>query len=63
MVVELTMQPGASVARIVRDHGVDANQVFTWLRCTRRDSWLLVCQRPLANSCRSWWRPPPIKPQ
>src|SRR5471032_1432778 len=32
MVVELAMQPGASVARIARDHGVNANQVFSWRR-------------------------------
>lgn len=32
MVVELAMQPGASVARVARDHGVNANQVFTWRR-------------------------------
>jgi len=28
--VELTLQPGASVARLAREHGVNANQVFTW---------------------------------
>lgn len=32
MVVELAMQPDASVARVARDHGVNANQVFTWRR-------------------------------
>lgn len=32
MVVELATQPGASVARVARDHGVNANQVFTWRR-------------------------------
>lgn len=31
-VVELAMQPGASVARVARDHGINANQVFTWRR-------------------------------
>lgn len=31
-VVGLAMQPGASVARVARDHGVNANQVFTWRR-------------------------------
>lgn len=30
--VELASQPGASVARIAREHGVNANQVFTWRR-------------------------------
>ena len=32
MVVWLAMHPGASVARVARDHGVNANQVFTWRR-------------------------------
>lgn len=30
--VELSLQPGASVARIAREHGVNANQVFSWRR-------------------------------
>jgi len=30
--VALSLQPGASVARIARDHGVNANQVFSWRR-------------------------------
>jgi transposase len=28
--VALTVEPGASVARIAREHGVNANQVFSW---------------------------------
>lgn len=31
-VVALSLQPGASVARIAREHGVNANQVFSWRR-------------------------------
>src|SRR5580692_7419763 len=31
-VVEQTLAPGASVARVARDHGVNANQVFHWRR-------------------------------
>jgi transposase len=27
-IVELAMQPGASVARVAREHGVNANMVF-----------------------------------
>ncbi len=30
--VALSVEPGASVARIARDHGVNANQVFSWRR-------------------------------
>jgi transposase len=31
-IVEETLQAGASVARVARAHGVNANQVFTWRR-------------------------------
>jgi transposase len=31
-VVEETLQPGASVARVALAHGVNANQVFAWRR-------------------------------
>ena len=34
-IVEETMQPGASVAKVARAHGVNANQVFAW----RRQYW------------------------
>ncbi len=29
-IVQETMAPGASVARVARAHGVNANQVFDW---------------------------------
>lgn len=29
-VVERTLRPGASVARIAREHGINANQTFLW---------------------------------
>jgi transposase len=31
-IVEETLAPGASVARVARAHGVNANQVFGWRR-------------------------------
>jgi transposase len=31
-IVQLTLQPGASVAEVARAHGVNANQVFKWRR-------------------------------
>jgi len=31
-IVQLTMEPGASVAEVARAHGVNANQVFKWRR-------------------------------
>lgn len=30
--MEETLSPGASVARVARGHGVNANQVFSWRR-------------------------------
>jgi transposase len=33
--VEQTLQPGASVAHIAREHGVNANQVFGWRKLHR----------------------------
>jgi transposase len=35
-IVQLTMDPGASVAEIARAHGVNANQVFKWRRAFER---------------------------
>jgi transposase len=34
-IVEETLQPGASVAKVARAHGVNANQVFGWRRLYR----------------------------
>ncbi|MFS2004139.1 IS66-like element accessory protein TnpA [Duganella sp. CT11-25] len=34
--VALSLEPGASVARIAREHGVNANQVFSWRRLYRQ---------------------------
>jgi len=35
-IVQLTMEPGASVAEVARDHGVNSNQVFKWRRAWER---------------------------
>ncbi len=35
-IVQLTMEPGVSVAEIARSHGVNANQVFKWRRLFER---------------------------
>src|SRR6202161_1664536 len=35
-VVEETLPPGASVARVARAHGINANQVFHWRRLYQR---------------------------
>ena len=35
-IVELTMEPGASMAEVARCYGVNANQVFKWRRASER---------------------------
>jgi transposase len=35
-IVELTLQPGASVAQVARANGVNANQLFGWRRAFER---------------------------
>lgn len=35
-IVEETLQPGASVARVAQAHGVNANQVFGWRQLYRQ---------------------------
>ena len=39
--IELTLLPGASVARVAQAEGVNANQVFWWRRAYRNDELLL----------------------
>ncbi len=35
-IVQLTMEPGASVALVARAHGLNANQLFKWRRAFER---------------------------
>jgi transposase len=46
--VEQTLLPGASVARIAREHGVNANQVFSW-RKLHREGLLGAQGKAVAN--------------
>ncbi len=46
--VEQTLLPGVSVARIAREHGVNANQVFSW-RKLHREGLLGEEGRAVAN--------------
>jgi hypothetical protein len=39
-IVNLTLEPGASVALVVRVHGLNANQVFKWRRAFERSPLL-----------------------
>jgi transposase len=41
--VQLTLEPGASVAEVARAHGVNANQVFTWRRAFERGELVESC--------------------
>jgi transposase len=42
-IVQLTLQPGASVAEVARAHGVNANQVFKWRRAFERGELVEPC--------------------
>lgn len=47
-IVEATQVPGASIARVAREHGVNANQVFQW-RYESRKGTLTTSKRPKAE--------------
>jgi hypothetical protein len=57
-IVEETLQPGASVARVARQHGINTNQFFLWRKAYRKacspNRGPRYCQLP---SRRRW---PPI---
>jgi transposase len=42
-IVQLTLEPGASVAEVARAHGVNANQVFKWRREFERGELTDAC--------------------
>ena len=44
-IVEATFVPGASIARVAREHGVNANQVFQWRHEYRKGALLGVRQQ------------------
>ena len=56
-VVEETLAPGASVARVARAHGINANQVFHWRRLYQRGLLGGKVRRPVGllpvNVCES----------
>lgn len=47
-IVELTLEPGASVARIAQAEGVNANQVFQWRRAYRSGGLIFRGERTTA---------------
>jgi transposase len=46
-IVELTLAPGASIARVARENGVNANQVFQWRYEHRRGTGWAAKQPPV----------------
>jgi transposase len=44
-IVEATLIPGASISRVAREHGVNANQVFQWRHEYRKQTCWAVEQR------------------
>ena len=47
-IIAKTLEPGASVAEVAREHGVNANQVFNWRRKYRRGQMVKVNPNLLA---------------
>ena len=52
-IVQLTLEPGASVAEVARAHGVNANQVFKWRRAFERGELSEACSALLPVSVSS----------
>jgi transposase len=48
LVVEQSLQPGASVARLAREHGINANQVFSWRKLFQEGRLAVDEASPLA---------------
>ena len=51
-VVELSLQAGVSVAALAREHGINANQVFSWRKAYREGELVEVETALLAVSVR-----------
>ncbi len=49
---ELSLLPGACVAELAREHGVNDNLVFNWRNLHRQDCWTLPSE---PHSFRSPW--------
>ena len=56
-IVQLTLEPGASVAEVARAHGVNANQVFKWRRAFERGELNEPCSALLPISVASLSEP------
>ena len=69
-IVELTLEPGASVALVARAHGVNANQVFKWRRAFDRGELVepgtvstALLPVTVSASCEAVTRETPAQPQ
>ena len=58
-IVQLTLEPGASVAEVARAQGVNANQVFKWRRTFERGELNEPCSALLPISVTSLSEPEP----
>jgi transposase len=56
-IVQLTMEPGASVAEVARAYGVNANQVFKWRRAFERGELIESCSALLPVTVSSSSKP------
>lgn len=56
-IVQLTMEPGASVAEVARAYGLNANQVFKWRRAFERGELTEPCAALLPVTVLSPSRP------
>ncbi len=57
--MQLTLEPGSSVAEVARAHGVNANQVFKWRRALERGELSERCSALLPIAVASIGEPEP----
>jgi transposase len=69
-IVELTLQPGASVSQVAQVNGVNANQVFKWRRAFERGELAELSSKSTAllpvtvsARCEAVTQEPPAEPQ
>lgn len=56
-IVQLSMEPGASVAEVARAYGLNANQVFKWRRAFERGELIESCSALLPVTVSSLIEP------
>jgi transposase-like protein len=53
-IVELTLEPGASIALVARVHGVNANQIFKWYRAFEPATIAQAKRVPACTPSKQW---------